>query len=152
MGFLLIDQVFALAAKRLSQDGRPDGRQHWYMFGCGVPIYIGWVVATGVGWFAGNALQYLRSFGLGAALNALDFVIYAIYIGLVMSSFTSRRAVVAGLAGGALALVLYRLPFQMGLFCAVLLVLVGMALWERRARRLAADTDAADTDSPRPHR
>lgn len=55
---------------------------------------------------AGNALQYLRSFGLGAALDALDLVIYAIYIGLVMSSFTSRRAVVAGLAGGALALVL----------------------------------------------
>ena len=128
LAYGMIDAIYVLAAKRY--EGATDdrrGQQHWYVLAASVLMYGGWLSSTLVGYVFGEDVT--RIDGLG-----LDFAIYATYIGLVVSCFTSKRAVVAGLLGGALALALHRLPYQSGLFCATLAVTVAMALWEGRVR------------------
>jgi len=127
LAYGLIDAIYVLAAKRYEiADGR-RGQQHWYVLAASLLMYVGWLSSTLVGFLFGKDVT--RIDGLG-----LDFAIYATYIGLVVSCFTSKRAVAAGLVGGALALALHRLPYQSGLFCATLAATVTLALWEGRAR------------------
>ncbi|WP_203184136.1 AzlC family ABC transporter permease [Streptomyces pratensis] len=127
LAYGLIDAIYVLAAKRYeAADGR-RGQQHWYVLAASLLMYAGWLSSTLVGFLFGKDVT--RIDGLG-----LDFAIYATYIGLVVSCFTSKRAVAAGLVGGALALALHRLPYQSGLFCATLAATVTLALWEGRAR------------------
>ncbi|MFD7292172.1 AzlC family ABC transporter permease [Streptomyces sp. NPDC059897] len=136
LAFGMIDAVYALAAKRY--DGATcerTGQRHWYVLATAVLMYVGWLSSTLTGYLFGQDVT--RIDGLG-----LDFAIYATYIGLVVSCFTSRRAVAAGLLGGALALALHQLPYQSGLFLATLLATVGVAVWEGRVR--AADSQATD--------
>lgn len=131
LGFLLIDQVFAMAMKRYEEDDRDDGDQHVFVLGVALSMYFGWLVATVLGWFAGAFVDRLHALGF-------DFVITAIYIGLVMSALTSRRSVLAGVVGGVLALALAWMPYQLGMFAAILFVLLAFAIWEGRIRRRAA--------------
>jgi predicted branched-subunit amino acid permease len=90
-------------------------------------MYAGWLSSTLVGYVFGKDVTAIDGLGL-------DFAIYATYIGLVVSCFTSKRAVAAGLIGGVLALALHRLPYQSGLFFATLAATVALALWEGRVR------------------
>lgn len=128
LAYGMIDAIYVLSAKRYeaATDDR-RGQQHWYVLAASALMYVGWLSSTLAGYLLGKDVT--RIDGLG-----LDFAIYATYIGLVVSCFTSKRAVAAGLMGGALALALHRLPYQSGLFCATLAATVALALWEGRVR------------------
>lgn len=127
LAFGMTDAVYALAAKRYREDPDPRGFQHWNVMTASVAVYVAWLAATLVGWIYGKDLS--RIDGLG-----LDFAIYATYIGLVVSCFTSVRAVAIGLLAGALSLALHQLPYQSGLFAATMAAAVVASLWEGRVR------------------
>lgn len=142
LAYGLIDAVYALAAKRYDgRTGEDTGQRHWYVLTASLVMYVGWLTSTMVGHVFGQDVTGIDGLGL-------DFAIYATYIGLVVSCFTSRRAVAAGLLGGALALALHRLPYQSGLFCATLAATIAVALWEGRVK--AQDGDGTPARSQKP--
>ncbi|GAA3084316.1 AzlC family ABC transporter permease [Streptosporangium carneum] len=122
----MIDAVYALAAKRFSQplEGEEDHRR-WYVLSSSVIIYLAWNLSTLCGWFFGRSVSQLSDWGL-------DFAVYATFIALVVSSFTSRRAMFIGLIAGAGGLLLHHLPYQSGLFAATLFATGVAAYWETK--------------------
>lgn len=93
---LIVDESWAVSR-------RPDGAfDRRLLVGAGLVLYVSWIVGTAVGAIAGDALADPASLGLDAAFPAL-------FLALLVPQVTSRRALAAALAGGAIALVL--LPF-----------------------------------------
>lgn len=127
IAFGMTDAVYALAAKRFSDPVPEQDNRRWYVLSNAIAIYVAWNLSTLCGWIFGQTLADLSSWGL-------DFAVYASYIGLVVSSFTTRRALVVGLIAGAGGLLLSHLPYQSGLFLATLAGTSIAAFWESRAR------------------
>ncbi|QGV80135.1 AzlC family ABC transporter permease [Streptomyces ficellus] len=123
----MTDAVYALAAKRYREDPDPRGFQHWNVMAASLAVYAAWLSATMAGWIYGKDLSGIDGLGL-------DFAIYATYIGLVVSCFTSVRAVAIGLLAGALSLALHQLPYQSGLFCSTMAAAVVAGWWEGKVR------------------
>lgn len=93
---LIVDESWAVSRRA---DGRFDRR---ILIGAGLVLYVGWVGGTALGVVGGEALGDPERLGLDAAFPAL-------FLALLVPQVTSRRALAAALAGGAIALVL--IPF-----------------------------------------
>ena len=93
---LIVDESWALSRR---EDGRYDKR---LLIGGGLVLYVCWVGGTALGTLIGDRLGDPERYGLDAAFPAL-------FLALLISQVTSRRALAAALAGGAIALVL--IPF-----------------------------------------
>lgn len=90
---LIVDESWAISR-------RPDGQfDRRLLVGAGLVLYVFWVGGTAVGAIAGDALADPGSLGLDAAFPAL-------FLALLVPQVTSRRALAAALAGGAIALAL----------------------------------------------
>ena len=90
---LVVDESWALAARG---GGRFDVP---FLLGAGLVLYPTWVASTAAGALAGDLLGDPKRYGLDAAFPAL-------FLALLVSQLWTRRAVVAAVAGGFLALVL----------------------------------------------
>lgn len=90
---LVVDESWAVAAEG---EGRFDPR---VLVGAGLLLYAAWVVGTAVGAVGGGSLADPESLGLDAAFPAL-------FLALLLPQLSTRRALVAALLGGAIALVL----------------------------------------------
>jgi 4-azaleucine resistance transporter AzlC len=93
---LIVDESWALSRR---EDGRYDKR---LLIGGGLVLYVCWVGGTALGTLVGDRLGDPERYGLDAAFPAL-------FLALLISQVTSKRALAAALAGGAIALVL--IPF-----------------------------------------
>jgi 4-azaleucine resistance transporter AzlC len=93
---LIVDESWALSRR---SDGRYDRR---LLVGGGLALYVCWVGGTALGALVGDRLGDPERYGLDAAFPAL-------FLALLVPQVTSRRALAAALAGGAIALVL--IPF-----------------------------------------
>jgi 4-azaleucine resistance transporter AzlC len=93
---LIVDESWALSRK---PDGGYDRR---LLIGGGLVLYVCWVGGTAMGALVGDRLGDPKRYGLDAAFPAL-------FLALLVPQVTSRRALAAALAGGAIALVL--IPF-----------------------------------------
>jgi 4-azaleucine resistance transporter AzlC len=93
---LIVDESWALSRR---SDGRYDRR---LLVGGGLVLYVCWVGGTALGALVGDRLGDPERYGLDAAFPAL-------FLALLVPQVTSRRALAAALAGGAIALVL--IPF-----------------------------------------
>jgi 4-azaleucine resistance transporter AzlC len=114
---LVVDESWALSRR---EDGSFDRR---LLVGAGLLLYGGWVGGTAVGVFAGEALGDPESYGLDAAFPAL-------FLALLVSQVTSRRALATAVAGGAIALALIPLtPAGIPIVTAAAACLIG---WDRR--------------------
>jgi 4-azaleucine resistance transporter AzlC len=111
---VVVDESWAVSA-------RPDGTfDRRVLLGAGLTLYVLWVLGTVVGVVGGGALGDPERLGLDAAFPAL-------FLALLARQLTTRRAVMAALAGGGIALVL--LPFAppgVPIVVAVLGCLVGL--------------------------
>ncbi|MGI5484177.1 AzlC family ABC transporter permease [Streptomyces lavendofoliae] len=141
IAFGMTDAVYALAAKRFNAPAPKEDNRRWYVLSNAVVIYLAWNLSTLGGWVFGQTLADLSSWGL-------DFAVYASYIGLVVSSFTTRRAVAIGLITGAGGLLLSHLPYQSGLFIATLVGTSIAAFLESRANAAERppDTERSEDD------
>jgi 4-azaleucine resistance transporter AzlC len=90
---LIVDESWAIAQ---IGGGRIDRR---LLVGAGLLLFPCWVGGTAVGVFGGDALGDPKRLGLDAAFPAL-------FLALLVTLLTSRRALVAALAGGLIALAL----------------------------------------------
>ncbi len=93
---LIVDESWALSRR---EDGRYDKR---LLIGGGLVLYVCWVGGTALGTLIGDRLGDPERYGLDAAFPAL-------FLALLITQVTSRQALMAALAGGAIALVL--IPF-----------------------------------------
>jgi 4-azaleucine resistance transporter AzlC len=93
---LIVDESWAISSRR---DGTFD---RGLLIGAGAVLYVAWNTGTVVGTLLGGAIGDPNRLGLDAAFPALFFA-------LLLPQLRERRAVVAALAGGAIALAL--LPF-----------------------------------------
>lgn len=130
LGFLLTDETFAVMAGYQARHGRtPFG--HWYFLGSGLAMYLNWQIWTFVGLLFGAGVPELRSLGL-------DFALAATFIAIVVPQLARLPQLCAAIAAGITAYLLRGLPYQLGLFAAVLVgVTVGMTLARWKARGLA---------------
>jgi 4-azaleucine resistance transporter AzlC len=111
---VVVDESWAVSA-------RPDGTfDRRVLLGAGLMLYMLWVLGTVVGVVGGGALGDPERLGLDAAFPAL-------FLALLVRQLRTRRAVMAALLGGGIALVL--LPFAppgVPIVVAVLGCLVGL--------------------------
>jgi branched chain amino acid efflux pump len=93
---LVVDESWAIA--HLGEGRYDRGR----LIGAGLVLYVVWVSSTAVGALGGDVLGDPETLGLDAAFPAL-------FLGLLWPQLKARRAVVAAVLGGVIALAL--IPF-----------------------------------------
>lgn len=104
ISYLLVDQVFVMAALKFDADGTVDRR--WYYFGLGVPLWLTWVAGTAFGALAGAALP---------AWLPLEFAVPMVFLALLAPAVDDRPRAVAALVGGVVAVAGAGLPLNLGL-------------------------------------
>lgn len=124
MGHMLVDQTFALAIRRFSEQPHRPGRVAYYL-GLGLPLVLAWNGGT----FAGAA------FGTAVPEGwSLEFTIPLIFLALLMPAIRDRPGAVAALTGGAVAVASVPLPLNLGLmlaaFCGIGAGLLAERRWE----------------------
>jgi 4-azaleucine resistance transporter AzlC len=113
-GQFVIDESWALAARG---DGTFDARR---LLGAGILIWVAWVGGTIIGTIAGEALGDPRALGMDAAFPAL-------FLALLVGQLRSRRAILATLLGGGIAIALVPLtPPGVPIIAAAAGALVGL--------------------------
>jgi 4-azaleucine resistance transporter AzlC len=113
---LIVDESWALSRRR---DGSYDRA---LLVGAGVVMYATWVGGTALGALIGDALGDPDRYGLDAAFPAL-------FLALLVTQVRTRRALVAAVAGGGLALALIPVtPAGVPILAATAACLVG---WTR---------------------
>jgi 4-azaleucine resistance transporter AzlC len=90
---LIVDESWALSARGGGRFDLPA------LFGAGLLLYPFWVSSTALGVVGGDLLGDPERLGLDAAFPAL-------FLALLVTQLRTRRALVAALAGGAIALAL----------------------------------------------
>jgi 4-azaleucine resistance transporter AzlC len=110
---LVVDESWAIAA-------RGDGTfEPGRLVGAGIVLWCAWVAGTVVGVIGGEALGSPARLGLDAAFPAL-------FLALLVGQLRSRRAVLAAVLGGAIALVLTPFaPPGVPIIVAALAALIG---------------------------
>jgi 4-azaleucine resistance transporter AzlC len=135
LGFLLTDETFAVMAGYQARHGRTPFA-HWYFLGSGGSMYVNWQIWTVIGLLFGASFPELRSLGL-------DFAMAATFIAIVVPQLSRLPHLAAAIAAGAAAYLLRGMPYQLGLFAAVLIgVTVGLVL-SRWRRRVLARSEAS---------
>jgi len=113
---LVVDESWAL-----SGGGTPRFDRH-VMLGVGTSIWVAWVGGTAVGALLGGVVSDPSAFGLDGAFAAL-------FLALLVTQLTSRRAVAAAISGAAIAAALTPLtPPGIPIIAATAAVVVG---WRR---------------------
>jgi predicted branched-subunit amino acid permease len=127
IGYIVSDLAFVLYMRNESE-WREAPHRAWYFTGLGVGVAIVWHLASLFGIFAASAIP--QSWGIGFA-GTLALVAL-----LVPMLLTGRPALVGGLVGSVLGIVLRDLPFKLGLVVAILAgVAAAVAVEPRRVSR-----------------
>jgi len=90
--FFLVDESWALAMREFAR-GEPNAG---FFVGTGIPIFLGWVSATIVGFAVGTAIRNPAEFGL-------DFAFTAVFIALLVGLWRGRRDIIPWVAAALAA-------------------------------------------------
>ncbi|MDO9126121.1 MAG: AzlC family ABC transporter permease [Parvibaculum sp.] len=112
VSYLMTDQSYALSV--LHYAARPEmslaAKYAFYMGGAAV-MWAVWLAATAVGYFLGNSIP---------ASWSLDFFVPLSFLALIVPAIRDRANAAAALTGGAVAVLAWSLPFNLGLFLAAI--------------------------------
>ena len=112
VAYLMTDQSYALSVLRYA--ARPEmslaAKFAFYMGGA-IPMWTVWLAATAAGYFLGNRIP---------ASWSLDFFVPLSFLALIVPSIADRANATAAVTGGAVAVIAWPLPFNLGLFLAAL--------------------------------
>ena len=129
LAYLLTDEAYAVTILhyRQSEDETLDeAYKHWYFFGAGLALWTTWQVSTAIGIFLGTQVP---------ASWSLDFTSTLTFIALVVPSLKDRASTAAALTAGIVAVIVYALPFKLGLGVATIIgILVGLCVETIRKR------------------
>jgi 4-azaleucine resistance transporter AzlC len=123
LSYLLTDEAYAVAILHYDADSAPTNK-HWYFFGAGLTLWIGWQISTAIGIFLGT--QIPASWGL-------DFTLALTFIALVFPVIRDKPTVLAALAAGLTSILAADLPYKLGLLTAALVGILTGLLAERKA-------------------
>lgn len=93
LGFLITDESFAVAMTKLKNVKNTQG----YFFGLGLSAYLGWVFSSAIGAFLTAIIPF-------ADAGALDFVLPAMFIVLLVMQITDKIEITVALFAGFLSL------------------------------------------------
>jgi 4-azaleucine resistance transporter AzlC len=109
LSYLLTDEAFAVTAVYFEQHPTVPNR-HWFFFGAGLTLWVGWQIGSMVGAVAGTAIP--------GEWN-LDFMLPLVFIGLVVPLVRHRAALVTALVAAGLAVATSSLPFKLNIVVAI---------------------------------
>jgi len=93
LGFLVTDESFAVGMSKIDD----QEKKNRYFFGLGLTAYFGWVSSSAVGAF----LTEFINFGSG---GALDFVLPAMFIVLLVMQISSRSEIIVAVFSAGLSI------------------------------------------------
>lgn len=131
----MTDQVFFIMKERIAE-GVGEYRKRAFFVWCVLLFYVNWLGGTALGMVIGDRLA-VESRNLG-----LDFVAYAVFVGMLRPYLRSGPAIAACLVTAAVVIGLHALPYGSGLLlsCATAVAVVMTAtrlgrVWTARRRR-----------------
>ena len=123
LSYLLTDEAYAPTILRYEKMGVTP-HAHWFWLGAGLSLWITWQISTALGILLGAAIPESWS---------LDFALPLTFIAMLVPVLRNRPMIAAALSAGAVALVAFSLPYQLGLILAAVVgILVGTLLDGRR--------------------
>lgn len=125
LAYLLTDEAYAAAVGRMA-DGPPGKQRHWFLFGCGITLWIGWQLSTVVGVLVGTTIP---------SSWALDFSIALTFIALLVPALRRRSELVAVAVAAATALLGQALPHKLWIVLAAAAGMAAGMLAQRFDRR-----------------
>ncbi len=130
LAYLLTDEAYAVTVLHYRQGG-DETHKHWYFFGAGLALWTTWQVSTAIGIFLGTQVP---------ASWSLDFTSTLTFIALVVPALKDRASTIAALTAGLVAIIVYALPFKLGLgLAAIIGILVGLWIETLRQHRFPAE-------------
>ena len=108
LAYLLTDEAYAAALRRF-RDGPPTASRHWFLFGTGITLWLGWQLATVAGVLIGAWIP---------AQWSLDFSIALTFIALLVLAIHSRSEVLAAVVAGIVAVIAQPLPHKLWILLA----------------------------------
>jgi 4-azaleucine resistance transporter AzlC len=127
LSYLLTDEAYAVTITHYQQqpDREPDHR-HWFFLGSGLALWGTWQLSTAAGIYLGAVVP---------ASWSLDFTLALTFIALVVINLKDNASLAAALSAGVTAVLLFGMPYRLGLIGAACIgILVGL-LVDRRAKR-----------------
>ena len=128
LAYLLTDEAYAVAGSRYARDAgvaEPSPHRHWYFLGAGLTLWTSWQLSTAAGVFLGAQIPHRWS---------LDFTLALTFIAIVFPSLRDLATAAAALAAGVIAVLAFRLPYNLGLILAAVAGIgVGLAVERWRA-------------------
>jgi len=124
LSYLLTDEAYAVTVVNYEKEGVAPSA-HWFFLGAGLTLWTSWQISTAVGVWLGTTLPESWP---------LDFALPITFIALIMPTLKDRPAIAASLSAGVVALLVYDLPYKLGLMLAgVFGIVVGTLLDERKS-------------------
>ena len=124
LSYLLTDEAYAPTIIHYEKEGITP-YAHWFWLGAGFTLWFTWQVSTALGIFLGTAIPETWS---------LDFALPLTFIAMVVPVLKNQPAIAAALSAGVVALVVFSLPYKLGLILAALVgIVVGTLLEGRRS-------------------
>lgn len=123
LSYLLTDEAYAVSVLHYQEKGELQ-HKHWFFLGSGLTLWTTWQASTAAGIYLGAVIPESWS---------LDFTLALTFIGLVTPSLKDRPSLAAAFSAGTAAVLLYDLPFRLGLIIAALIgITLAMRLEERQ--------------------
>jgi 4-azaleucine resistance transporter AzlC len=126
--YLLTDEAYAIAINHFNTlDSAAQLERlfkHWYFFGCGITLWMGWNISTAIGIFVGGQIP---------ASWALDFSVPLTFIAIVVPALRDRASVAAAVTAGIVSIAAYAMPLKLGLVSATLAGIAAGVIVERIA-------------------
>jgi len=123
LSYGMTDQIYALAERRYNANDT-SAAKHWYMLATSAVLFVAWFASTWIGFEFGDVLKDFSALGL-------DFAIYATLVALAAPVMDNVRAIAVGVTAGVVTLMLAPVPYQGGMFVAILIGITVGVLSER---------------------
>jgi 4-azaleucine resistance transporter AzlC len=119
LAYLLTDEAYVVIITCLRKKGESECR-HWFFLGAGLALWTTWQFSTGVGILFGSIIP---------SHWPLDFAIPLTFIALLVPALDEWSNVGAALSAGIAAILMFGLPYKIGILIAAAIGIgVGMLL------------------------
>lgn len=119
MAYVLTDQAYALSIARYRGS---DVDRRWYYLAVAFTLWVVWQVTTAVGVLLGSGVP--DAWGL-------EFAVPLVFLALLVPAMEDRPTMIAGLTGGAIAVLAGGLPLNLGLLVGATAGIVAGLVVER---------------------
>lgn len=124
LGFLLTDELFAIASLNQEKQVLTKRLEPWFLLGAGVSFYLCWNVSTFFGILAVNTLPELNQWGL-------EFAIVATFIAIIVPMIKHLSTVICVFIAAVSAVCCQVVQVEGGLLISTLLAMVGAMLYAK---------------------